>query len=98
MIRPAGHRVVVLPEVIPEKTDGGIYRPPTNVDREQLAVIKGKIIEIGPTAWMDFSDGQPWAKVGDEVVFSKYGGLIVDDEGIQYRVLNDEDIVAIIGG
>lgn len=39
---------------------------------------------------------QPWAKVGDRVHFAKYGGYAFDESGESYRLLNDEDITAII--
>jgi co-chaperonin GroES (HSP10) len=39
---------------------------------------------------------RPWAAVGDRVYFAKYGGFLIEQNGEQYRLLNDEDITAII--
>jgi len=98
MIKPAGHRVLVFPEEVKEKTDSGIIIPVTTRDREQAAVTRGTVIAIGPTAWKAFDDGNPWCQVGDIVAFARYGGYEVEDptDGEKYRVLNDEDIVAVI--
>ena len=93
-IEPEGVKVLVLPDPIPEKTDGGIYRPPTARDSEQGAVIIGTLVAIGPAAQLEM-DGDP-LKQGDKVLYAKYGGFVVKDEDIEYRVLNDEDIIARI--
>jgi len=95
-IEPAGHRVLVLPEEVKEKTDGGIYLPQQAKDREQAAVIVGTLVAVGPQAWDGFGDGKPWAGVGDDVIFAKYGGAVVKGiDGKEYRILNDEDIVGV---
>lgn len=97
MIIPCGHRVVVKPEKVEDVTEGGIVIPKTIQDNEQRHVTNGEVIGIGSTAWKDFGE-VPWCEVGDTVVFAKYGGLTVKDEesGEELRILNDEDVVAII--
>jgi len=97
MVIPCGHRVVVRPEKVEEVTEGGLFIPKTIQDSEQRHVSRGEVLMIGPTAWNDFG-GENWCDVGDTVVFAKYGGLTVEDEetGEELRVLNDEDVVAII--
>lgn len=96
MIKVLGNRVLILPDPIPEKTSGGIFRPDTTVEHEKYHVVMGTIKAIGDYAWQGFFDSKPWAKVGDRVVYAKYGGMIVEDNKIQYRLLNDEDIMAIV--
>jgi chaperonin GroES len=96
MISPAGHRVLVFPDEIPEKTDGGIYRPDTTRDREQLRTNKGKVIAVGPQAWEAFGDGSRWADVGDVVIFKEYGGLVIEESNKKYRIINDEDVLAVL--
>ena len=39
-----------------------------------------------------------WAKVGDRIYFAKYGGYEIEVSGEKYRVMNDEDVTAIITG
>lgn len=94
MIKPVGYRVLVEPDKVEEKTKGGLFLPQTTQDREQQAAIKGTVVAVGEHAWKE--DGEPWAKVGDRIIFAKYGGFEVEDDGKAYRLLNDEDIVAVI--
>lgn len=65
--------------------------------REQAAVDKGVVVDIGPTAFKDFGTESP-IKVGDVVAFAKYGGKTIKDpdDDVEYVVLNDEDLVAIL--
>ena len=93
---PAGHRVLVKPDSVEEKSQGGIIIQHANKDRVEEAQVTGTIVAIGPQAWKDFSDGTPWAKVGDRVLFAKFGGFSVSIVGEKHRIMNDEDITAII--
>ena len=105
MIIPTGHRVLVKQTAYDEKDEvfksaakaGIVIQKDPNV-RYQESVDEGVIIDVGPTAWKDFG-GEPWAKVGDTIVFAKHAGKkVVDpsDKDTHYVVLNDEDVVAII--
>ena len=105
MIIPTGHRVLVRQESYDETDDvfksavkAGIVIHKDPNTRYQESVDKGVIVDVGPTAWKDFG-GEPWAKVGDSIVFAKHAGKKVEDpsdKDSHYVVLNDEDIVAII--
>lgn len=95
-IVPAGHRVLIKPEIVEEKTSGGIILAQTTKDREQQATMRGEVVDVGENAWKAFDDGRPWAKVGDKVVFRKYAGEKIPEGDEEYRVVNDEDILAII--
>lgn len=98
MLVPAGHRVLVKPDTVEEVTKGGIILTATVKEKDELAGIFGTVVAVGDTAWKDYSSGEPWAKVGDRVAFAKYGGFIIADPATdeQFRLLNDEDIVAVI--
>lgn len=95
-VLPAGHRVLVKPDVVETTTKSGIVIKLENKDRADEAQVTGTIVEVGPQAWKDFSDGAAWAKVGDRVLFAKFGGYQITIKGEKYRVMNDEDITAII--
>lgn len=97
-IEPAGHRVLVKVEEVEKKTAGGIIIADTIRDKMTEANIFGTIVKIGQNAWKAFDDGIPWAKEGDRVAFAKYGGFVIEDPNTkeQFRLLNDEDITAII--
>lgn len=95
MIDPCGHRVLVKVQQSERKTAAGIVIPDNVAEKSQRDQVKGVITAIGANAWKAFDDGQPWASLGDLVLFSRYGGKIVfDDDGTEYRILQDEDIVA----
>jgi chaperonin GroES len=94
-VTPAGHRVLVLPDIVEEKTSGGIILAPSAMDKEKAATVTGVIIEVGMNAWKAFDDGTPWAKEGDKVYFKQYAGYVLKKDGKEYRVLNDEDVIAI---
>jgi len=95
-IEPEGVKVLVLPDAVPDKTDGGIWRPDTTKDDEQYAVTRGTIVKLGPDAELSF-EGKPLMEQ-DHVVYAKYGGFIIEDDDTKtkYRLLNDEDILARI--
>jgi co-chaperonin GroES (HSP10) len=99
-IKPAGHRVLVLPDPIEEVSEGGIIMVTSNnTDREKQAQMFGTVVDIGYTAWKDFGGGN-WCSVGDRIAFAKYGGFIIKDpaDGKEYRLLNDEDVCAVVTG
>lgn len=81
--------MVVEPLTEEETTKSGIILPDT-VDKEKKA--EGKIIAIG--------DGEKITKlglkVGDKVLFGKYAGEEVKVEKIEYKILSDEDVLAVV--
>jgi len=50
---PCGDRVVVLPDVLEEKTQGGIIIPESELNKHQLAQVTGVLVAVGPDAWTD---------------------------------------------
>ena len=97
MIKPAGHRLLVKVKTTERKTSGGIVIPDSVLEQKQRDQVKGTVAAIGETAWKAFDDGNPWCEIGDLILFSRYGGKIVfDDDGTEYRILQDEDVVAIV--
>lgn len=65
--------------------------------REQEAITKAYVVDIGPSAWKSIDDGEPWCKIGDCVQISRYSGTLIDDieDGFVYRMINDQDIQAV---
>lgn len=99
-IKPAGHRVLVLPEQDTEDEKAlkkiGLVIPGHTNERHRLAQMAGVVVEVGKTAWKDFKS-EPWAKEGDRIMFAKYSGVIIrGKDGNQYRMVNDEDVVALL--
>jgi chaperonin GroES len=91
-LQPLEDRVVVRPSEEEETTASGIVIPDTAKERPQ----EGEVIAVGPGR---FEDGQriPMdVKVGDKVIYSKYGGTEVKVEGDEYLVLSARDVLAVI--
>jgi len=79
-------------------TKGGIYLSKQTVDRERLTTVVGYVVALGPDAYKDpnkFPEG-PWCKEGDWVVFGRYAGARIQIEGGDLRLLNDDEILALI--
>ena len=92
MIKPLGDRVVVEPLEEEEKTAGGIILPDTAKKKPQLA----KVVAIGPGKLLDDGTrGEMGVKVGDTVVYAKYGGTEVTIEGKDLVILEQDSIYAI---
>jgi co-chaperonin GroES (HSP10) len=103
-IKPILHRILVKPDVLEEVDEvfrrakaAGLAFDFSEREREQAAIDTGTVLSFGPTAFRDFGADNP-LKVGDKVVYAKYGGkAIVDPETkIKYVALNDEDVIAIV--
>lgn len=93
-LKPLGDRVVVKVMEQEERTKGGIVLPDTAKEKPQ----QGKVVAVGPGRILD--NGQrvaPEVKVGDVVIFAKYGGTEVEVDGEEYLVLRESDILAIQG-
>ena len=95
--KPTGHRVLVRVEEVERKTESGIIIADITADKEQLGQDAGVVVEIGNTAYSD--QQAPWCQVGDNVKFGRYAGQIISkkqsNDGLEYRVLNDLDIVLV---
>lgn len=86
-------------------TPGGIHIPKNLTDKHKFLTTDGVVVAIGPDAWKAFRqvddtgklvNGQPWAKLGDRVTYSKNAGKRVKDAyGNEFVVMNDEDIVLV---
>ena len=97
-IHPKGHRILVKPIKIEKKTAGGIVLIDETVDSEQRATTKGKVLAIGELAWKDFHSPEPWAEIGDIVIFKAHQGMRLknDEEDEEFLLLlNDADVAAV---
>lgn len=88
-VRPLGDRVVVKPTPQEEMTKSGIILP-GSADKDKKA--EGEIIAIGTGEKIVKLN----LKVGDKVVFSQYGGSEIKIEDQEYKVLSDEDVLAVL--
>lgn len=92
--KPLGDRLIVEPIEEQEVKKGGIIIPDSAKEKPQ----EGKIIAVG-TGKNDDS-GKKIAfevKVGDRVLYSKYGGTEVTVDGSKYLILREDDVLGVIG-
>ena len=91
-LKPLGDRVVVEPSESEEKTPSGIVLPDTAKEKPQ----EGKVVAVGPGKVQDGKKVPLEVKVGDKVIYSKYGGTEVKVNGTEYLILREEDILATV--
>lgn len=90
-LKPLDDRVVVQPLTAEEKTAGGIVLPDAAKEKPQ----RGKVIAVGPGRLLDSGERSKIAVViGDEVLFAKYGGMEIEIEGEEVKILRESDILA----
>jgi co-chaperonin GroES (HSP10) len=97
--KPVGYRVLVaLPQ--PEETISGtsIIKTDTAKTQDHIMSIIGLVVDMGSGAYADkdrFPDG-PWCKEGDFVMFRMNSGTRFTIGGIEYRLMNDDSIEAVV--
>lgn len=95
-LKPLGDRVVVKPLEAKEETVSvsGIIIPETDKKEKPS---KGKVVAVGPGRFDDGVLVPMTVKVGETVLFSKYGYDEVKVEGEEYFILSENQILAVIG-
>jgi chaperonin GroES len=91
-LKPLDDRIVVKPGEGEETTSSGLVIPDTAKEKPQ----EGSVVAVGPGK---FEDGQRTpldVKVGDTVVYSKYGGTEVKVDGEDYLILSARDVLAVL--
>ena len=98
-IQPVDRRVLVKPETLEEVTEGGILIPQQSREREDMGHIKAKLVGVGSQAFEDIEDVSQRPIAGMTITIARYSGyLIKGKDGVQYRIINDTDVVAVLDG
>ena len=92
MIKPLQDRVVVKMIENEETTKSGIILSSGAKEKPQIA----EIIEVGPGGEVDGKTIKMEVKKGDKVIVSKYAGTEVKYDGIDYIIVKQDDILAIV--
>ena len=87
-IKPLGARVVIKKMEAEEKTEAGLLLSGSAKEKPQQA----EVLAVGPGT----KDEPMELKVGDIVVFSRYGGSELKYKGVEYTIINQKDILAVI--
>jgi chaperonin GroES len=93
VLKPLEDRIVVEPLEAEQVTASGLVIPDTAKEKPQ----EGKVLAVGPGRFDDKGTRVPVdVKVGDVVLYSKYGGTEVKYSGHEYLVLSARDVLAVI--
>jgi co-chaperonin GroES (HSP10) len=95
---PTGWRILVLPYKGQGKTKGGIILSDTTIEERGFATVTALVLKVGPDAYRDterFPNGA-WCKKGDWIIFGRYAGSRFGIEGGEVRILNDDEIIAVV--
>ena len=92
-LRPLLDRVVVEPIMSEEKSKYGVVLP-DSVEKEKPQ--QGKVIAIGRGKEMDGKFVRPEIKIGDLVLYKKYGGDEIEINSKKIMILESDDVLAII--
>ncbi|AKL93872.1 10 kDa chaperonin GroES [Clostridium aceticum] len=91
-IKPLGDRVVIKKVEAEETTKSGIVLPGSAKEQPQMA----EVVAVGPGGVIEGKEITMEVKPGDKVIFSKYAGTEVKYDGVEYTILRQNDILAIV--
>ena len=93
-MKPLGDRVVIKNLEAEETTRGGIIL--TNSAKEKP--VMAEVVAVGPGGNVDGKEIVMQVSVGDKVIYSKYAGTEIKLDGIEYIILRQSDLLAIVEG
>ena len=91
-LQPLEDRIVVKPSEGEEMTASGLVIPDTAKEKPQ----EGEVIAVGPGRFEDGDRVPLDVKVGDKVIYSKYGGTEIKLGGDELLILSARDVLAIV--
>jgi co-chaperonin GroES (HSP10) len=98
-VTPIDQRVIVLPDPV-ETRIGSIIMPDQEVEKRKWAQAKGRLVAVGACAWAEAKATRGFfaPEPGTRVMYAKYGGVAFNgDDGLEYRIMNDEDVTGVLG-
>ena len=91
-LNPLADRVVVKMVELEETTKSGIILTASAKEKPQIA----EVLAVGPGAMKDGKRIPMSVKVGDKVITGKYSGTEIKLDGVEYVIVSEEDILAIV--
>ncbi|MBR2750163.1 MAG: co-chaperone GroES [Clostridiales bacterium] len=91
-IKPLGDRVVIKMVEAVETTHSGIVLAGSAKEKPQIA----EIVAVGPGGMIDGKEVKMELAVGNKVLVSKYAGTEVKIDGVEYTILSQSDVLAIV--
>ena len=89
---PLSDRVVLKQMEAEETTKSGIVLPGQNKEKPQQA----EVVAVGPGGLVDGKEAEMKVSVGDKVIYSKYAGTEVELDDVEYIIVRQSDILAVI--
>jgi chaperonin GroES len=92
------HHVLVKLDDPELRTESGIIlATEEQAKKERKAVEYGTVVQVGPTAFVDYGRDPSIIKIGDKISFARYSGKeVVDTDKKQYILLNDQDVLCVL--
>ena len=91
-VKPLGDRVVIKNVEQEETTKSGIVLPGAAKEKPQMA----EVLAVGPGGLVDGKEVKMEVKVGQKVIYSKYAGTEVKLDGVEYIIVRQNDILAVV--
>ena len=91
-LKPLADRVVIKMVEAEETTKGGIILAGSAKEKPQVA----EVIAVGPGGNVDGKDVEMTVQVGQKVITSKYSGTEVKCDGVEYMIVRQGDILAVV--
>ena len=91
-IKPLADRVVIKLVEAEEKTKSGLILTASAQEKPQVA----EVVATGAGAVVDGKLVPMTLKVGDKVIVGKYAGSVVKLDGVEYTILSEDDVLAIV--
>lgn len=92
-LQPLNDKIVVKREEAEDKTAGGLYLPSAAQEKPR----QGKVVALGAGKYLDGGKRAKFqVKEGDRVLFSSYAGSEVTVDDVEYLVMTEDDILAVV--
>ncbi len=91
-LKPLFDRVIIEPKEESKETQGGIILPSVSQEKSQIA----KVVAVGEGGLPDGKEMKMKVKVGDTVLYAKYSGTELEQNGKKYIVIRQADILAVV--
>ena len=91
-LKPLADRVIIKMLEAEETTKGGIILTAAAKEKPLMA----EVVAVGPGGIVDGKEVQMQVKVGEKVIYSKYAGTEVKLDGVEYIIVKQSDILAVV--
>ena len=91
-LKPLADRVILKQNAAEERTSSGIFLTPASQEKPEVY----EVVEVGPGGVVEGNEVKMVVKTGDQVLVGKYSGSKVKLEDVEYTIVRQSDILAVI--